>query len=100
MLLILKGVNGVDDPINGGTQFFLYTERTYRDINYTTTQPESITVQPTDAFDFYRDATNTSIILSNGQSYSVNTIKAVEDNGTINIVSVDPDLNNNSFSWN
>ena len=88
----LKGVNGVDDPINGGTQFFLYTERTYRDITYSTTQPESISVQPTDAFDFYRDATNTTIILSNGQSYPVNSIKAVEDNGVINLVSVDPDV--------
>ena len=38
---------------------------------------------------FHLDATSTSILLSNGYSFGVNTIKAVEVGGDISIVSID-----------
>ena len=38
---------------------------------------------------FHLDATSTSILLDNGYAYGVNTIKAVEENGNISIISVD-----------
>lgn len=39
-----------------------------------------------DTVDFQRDATNTSILVDNGDYYPVNTIKAIEENGTITIM--------------
>ena len=38
---------------------------------------------------FHLDPTSTSIVLNTGHHYGVNTIKAVEENGTISIVSID-----------
>ena len=38
---------------------------------------------------FSLDATSTSILLDNGQHFGVNTIKAVENGGNIDIVSID-----------
>ena len=38
---------------------------------------------------FHLDATSTSIVLSNGEHYGVNTIKAVPENGNVSIISVD-----------
>tara|TARA_R110002020_G_scaffold40164_5_gene118927 strand:+ start:2324 stop:6214 length:3891 start_codon:yes stop_codon:yes gene_type:complete len=83
----LKGLdNTIGDPINGGTQFFLYTERTYRDIQKITGQSTLIQFLPEDTIDFERDHTNTTIIADNGDSFPVNSIQAINVNGTISIV--------------
>ena len=83
----LKGIdNVVPDPINGGTQFFLYTERTYRDFQRVTGVSTTIVFESSDTIDFERDGTNTTITADNGDSFNVNTIKAVQNsNGFIDI---------------
>ena len=88
----LKGLdNTVPDPINGGTQFFLYTERTYRDIQKIIGQNTVIKFDPTDTVDFERDATDTTIITDSGDSFAVNSIKAINVNGTISIITIKGD---------
>ena len=83
----LKGLdNTVEDPVNGGTQFFLYVERTYQNITNLTSQSNVVKFTPTDTVNFERDATDTTIIVDNGDEFSVNAIKAVNVNGTISIV--------------
>ena len=84
----LKGVNGVPDPVNGGTQFFLYTERTYQNITKITGQSTLIQFSSTDTIDFERDATDTTIITDSGDEFAVNAIKAVNIDGTISIVTI------------
>ena len=84
----LKGVNGVPDPVNGGTQFFLYTERTYQNITKITGQSTLIQFESTDTIDFERDATDTTIITDSGDEFAVNAIKAINDNGTISIITI------------
>ena len=86
-----QGVEGAPNPF-GGTQFIPYIERSYTGEIEVKVKTEGATIHTTE-LDFYRDGTNTSIILSNGESFNVNTIKAVENNGTIKIISVDPDAN-------
>jgi len=83
----LKGLdNTVADPINGGTQFFLYTERTYQEITKLTGQSTVIQFTPQDVVDFERDHTNTTIIVDNGDEFAVNAVQAINVNGTISIV--------------
>ena len=82
----LKGLSGAPNPF-GGTQFIPYVERTYTgevevEVN---TQSAKIFRDP---INFFRDATNTSINTSQGDSYAVNSVKAIEDNGTIKIVHI------------
>ena len=83
----LKGVdNFVTDPVDGGTQFFLYTERTYQNITSVTGATNLVEFSSTDTIDFERDGTNTTITADNGDSFNVNTIKAVPNaNGFIDI---------------
>ena len=83
----LKGVNNVvDDPVNGGKQFFLYTERTYQNITSVTGSTSLVEFALDDTIDFERDGTNTTIVADNGDSFNVNTIKAVPNaNGFIDI---------------
>lgn len=46
----------------------------------------SVSSIPADAsVDFTREATNTSILLSNGLVYAVNSVRAIEDSGTISL---------------
>ena len=83
----LKGLdNTIEDPVDGGTQFFLYVERTYQNITNVTSQSNVVKFEPTDTVNFERDATDTTIIVDNGDEFSVNAIKAVNVNGTISIV--------------
>ena len=86
----LQGVAGAPSPL-GGTQNIPYIERSYTGETEVNVKTEGAKIHTT-ALDFYRDGTNTSIILSDGESYNVNTIKAIEDSGTIKIVSVDTDV--------
>ena len=87
---IFQGVNGAPNPF-GGTQFIPYIERSFTGEIEVAVKTEGAKIHTT-ALDFYRDGTNTTIILSDGESYPVNTIKAVADSGTIKIISVDPDV--------
>lgn len=49
----------------------------------------SVSALPSDkAVDFIRDATNTSILLDNGLIYPVNSIRAVENSGTISLIAI------------
>ena len=83
----LRGLdNTVEDPVNGGTQFFLYVERTYQNITNLTSQSNVVKFTPTDTVNFERDATDTTIIVDNGDEFAVNAIKAVNVDGTISIV--------------
>ena len=80
----LYGVEGAANPF-GGTQSIPYVERTYigeQEINVITDAP----IVYTGSIDFFRDDTNTNISTSLGDSYNVNAIHAVEDNGTIKII--------------
>jgi hypothetical protein len=50
------------------------------------TNTGTFTLNQEDALDFYRDATNTTVLFGNGDIYAVNSIVAVENaDGTINI---------------
>ena len=82
-----QGVDGALNPF-GGTQFIPYIERSFTGEVEVNVKTEGAKIHTT-ALDFYRDGTNTTIILSDGESYPVNTIKAVAENGTIKIISVD-----------
>ena len=86
-----QGVLGAPNPF-GGTQFIPYIERSFTGEVEVKVKTEGAKIHTT-ALDFYRDGTNTSIILSDGESFNVNAIKAVEDNGTIQIISVDDNAN-------
>jgi len=82
----LKGLdNTVPDPVNGGTQFFLYTERTYQEITKLTAQSNVVNFDPSDTVDFQRDQTNTTVIVDNGDEFAVNAICAVAIDGTVYI---------------
>ena len=82
----MKGLdNFVQDPVNGGTQFMPYIERSYREEIITTSQSTTVHFDSSTFVDFSRDATNTSILVDTGDTFSVNSIKAVNNGGVIDI---------------
>jgi len=82
-----QGIDGAPNPF-GGTQFVPYIERSFTGELEVNVKTEGAKIHTT-ALDFYREGTDTSIILSDGESFNVNAIKAVAENGTIKIISVD-----------
>ena len=87
---VMEGVEGAPNPFKAGasgTQFIPYIERSFSG----QAETEVVTDAPKiyrDAIDFSRDSTNTNITTSRGDSYNVNAVKAIEDNGTIKIVHI------------
>ena len=83
-----KGVSGAPSVFKvGDTQDIPYIERTYTGEVETNVLTDAAKIY-TGSIDFFRDDTNTNISTSLGDSYPINTIKAVEDNGTIKLIHI------------
>ena len=85
----LDGNANVPTHITGGVQDFPYIERSYREITSSTGSSGVSVFASDDTLDFQRDATNTSLIADNGDTFAVNGIKAIaEADGSISIITM------------
>ena len=90
---IMEGVEGAANPFGTTaslTQFIPYIERSYSGEVETEIISRAARVF-SDAIDFERDVTNTSIFTSEADKYAVNGIRAVEESGQIKLIAVKGD---------